>query len=145
MRHDVGMPLARGSKQCREVSVKRAFDPKNDQAAESRRLVRSTLLSWGFAELVDDALQVTAELVANAQVGGPYIVTISHEAHPNSVHIAVQDGRPGIPIPQDAGPESETGRGLVIIAALADEWGYRDDLVWVRFKTHGKAATTDAQ
>lgn len=113
--------------------VQRTFDPVKDQPSEARKLVRQTLQAWGLDNLVDDALQVTAEMVANALLGGIYTVVISDEVS-RSVHIAVHDDRPGTPKPTEADDMSTSGRGLLIIRTLADEWGYSDNVVWARFR-----------
>lgn len=113
-----------------------AFGPGAESAGVARQMVTEALQAWNLAELCEDVEQVAAELFANALPGGIYLVTISFEATTNSVHLAVQDNRPGEPEPRLAGAEDESGRGLVIIDALADEWGHTADenIVWARFK-----------
>lgn len=78
-----------------------------------------------------DACLVVSELVANAvahtrsgQPGGTVRLTIEVSARPRSVFIAVCDsGSPTAPTLTTAGPDGEHGRGLAIVAALADGWG----------------------
>jgi hypothetical protein len=37
---------------------------------------------------------------------------------------AVADPSPAVPVPQAPEPEDETGRGLQMVCALSDRWGY---------------------
>ena len=129
----MGTVASSRSDRSKRLSVRRTFDPKQDPACEPRRLVRQTLVAWGQPSRVDDAVQVVAEMVANALDGGPYTVIISLEARTNSIHIVVQDNRPGLPTPQKPSDDSENGRGLLLIDALADQWGFSEHLVWARF------------
>jgi hypothetical protein len=117
--------------------VRQTFDPTTDPAGKARELVRQTLLTWDLPGLVDDALQVTAEMVANAVRGGDYAVTISWEACAGAVRLAVEDDRPGEPRLREPDALSESGRGLLIIDALADDWGWSEHIVWARFRCPG--------
>jgi anti-sigma regulatory factor (Ser/Thr protein kinase) len=104
-------------------------------AAELRGAVRSTLLA--------DAIAVVAELVGNAirhadpLPGG--VVRVAWRLRRTDSGLAVEirvtdGGSSGAPRIRRAGPEAPDGRGLAIVAALADRWGVdRDGLgqsVW---------------
>lgn len=117
---------------CPEMLFKEAFGPAPESAGAARRMVRTALWSWRLTDMSADIEQVTGELVANALPGGTYVVTISREVT-NSVHLAVQDNRPGIPALAPADDDDEHGRGLIIVNALADEWGHTENIVWARF------------
>lgn len=45
-----------------------SFDPVGRSVATARSFVRDTLQGWGFADIVDDAVVLTSELVTNAVV-----------------------------------------------------------------------------
>lgn len=45
-----------------------SFDPQGRSVAAARAFVRDTLQGWGFADIVDDAVVLTSELVTNAVV-----------------------------------------------------------------------------
>lgn len=130
----MGTVAARRSARSRRRPVKQTFDAQQDSAGAARRLVRQTLFAWDRVKRLDDAEQVVAELVANALEGGPYTVIISHDVCTNAIHIAVHDNRPGVPVPQDPDDDSVSGRGLLIIKTLADEWGFSENIVWASFK-----------
>jgi len=90
-----------------------------------RHFVRDTLLGWGLARLVADAELGVSELIANAVRYARTEVTLTVSAG-EQVTIAVLDGEPRLsrpvpPIGEDM--LAESGRGLRIVAAVADDWG----------------------
>jgi anti-sigma regulatory factor (Ser/Thr protein kinase) len=107
------------------------FGPDEMCAGKARRLVRTALRLWQLNHLADDVEQVAAELIANAVEGGAYRVVISREAA--RILVAVHDNRPGTPVLKSAGLDAESGRGLHIVEALADEWQHEGDVVWASF------------
>ncbi len=98
-------------------------------AAEARELVFQIL--GENHPSVDDAALVVSELVGNAiahtrsgQSGGTLAVAIDATAQPDSVFIRVRDaGSLDVPRPRSADADDEHGRGLLIVGALAAEWG----------------------
>ena len=49
-----------------------SFEPVGRSVASARSFVRDTLQGWGFADIVDDAVVLTSELVTNAvRYGSP--------------------------------------------------------------------------
>ncbi|WP_344170947.1 ATP-binding protein [Pilimelia columellifera] len=110
-------------------------------AAELAGAVNSALLT--------DVIVVAAELVGNAVrhadplPGG--VIRVSWRLAPGAVadvvEVRVTDGGAGssVPRPREVGMDATGGRGLSIVAALADGWGVdRDGLgqsVWARLST----------
>lgn len=90
-----------------------------------RHFVRDTLLEWNLARLVEDAELGVSELVANAVRYAKTEVLIQVSAG-TRVTIAVVDQDPVLHRPvQPAADDllAESGRGLRIVAAVADDWG----------------------
>lgn len=90
-----------------------------------RHFVRDTLLGWDLERLVADAELGVSELIANAVRYARTEVTLTVTAD-EQVTIAVLDGEPRLhrpvpPLPDDM--LAESGRGLRIVAAVADDWG----------------------
>jgi hypothetical protein len=58
---------------------------------------------------------------------------------PGGILIEVHDSGTTLPKPRDAGPAEDTGRGLRLVAAIADRWGTRPDVdgksVWCTVKS----------
>jgi hypothetical protein len=40
------------------------------------------------------------------------------------LHVDVHDTSCTLPVPMDGPPDTETGRGLVLVASLSSSWGY---------------------
>jgi anti-sigma regulatory factor (Ser/Thr protein kinase) len=99
-----------------------------ESVREARAMVRRSLGSRHPA--ADAAVLCVSELAANAithpasgQPGGRFAVTV--QAVPGGVEVRVRDSGPAT-VPAVAGrgrPDGEGGRGLAIVAALAQEWG----------------------
>ncbi|WP_234350361.1 ATP-binding protein, partial [Streptomyces sp. WM4235] len=64
-----------------------------------------------------------SEIFANAvrHTSGPSTVTVRGTG--SRLGIEVTDTSPGLPAPRGCTPHAESGRGLVLIAAMATEWG----------------------
>ncbi|MEC3997770.1 ATP-binding protein [Actinacidiphila sp. DG2A-62] len=96
----------------------------------ARRLLRSTLLGWDRAQLVDDAELVLSELLANAvvhaRVAGATVETRFAALGPAAVRVEVcdEDSR-HVPRLRAAMPGDQRGRGLQIVDELTEQrWGY---------------------
>lgn len=90
-----------------------------------RHFIRDTLLEWGFPRLVEDAELGVSELVANAVRYARTEVLIRMSAG-TEVTIAVIDQHPVLHRPLHGSGDdllAESGRGLRIVAAVADDWG----------------------
>jgi len=118
------------------ASWSRAFPGRPEHVAHARQFVASVLEGRPEA---DAAALVVSELCTNAVChtasGGPdglFVVTIGRGA--DRATVTVQDmGSPGEPeIAAPAGDTpGETGRGLLLVAAVAKEWGKnRNRLGW---------------
>lgn len=92
--------------------------------------------SWGVpytSRYAQDAAAVLAELAANAvlhgRVPGRDFELALDLPQPGTLLIEVSDTRgevrPPTVAPAPPGPEEESGRGLVLVSALAKDWGVR--------------------
>lgn len=75
------------------------------------------------ATLAEDVLLCISELVTNALQASCDFATIEIAVDTGRVRVVVTDNGTGWPTPQRPGPSDPTGRGLMIISALADRWG----------------------
>ncbi|MER6344611.1 SpoIIE family protein phosphatase [Streptomyces sp. NPDC001595] len=106
-----------------------SFEPLGRSVASARSFVRDTLQGWGYADIVDDAVVLTSELVTNAVVHAGTAADVLCLRTDDSVRIEVSDRYPEREVPVQSaavtmgGPDREGGRGLQLCAALAGRWG----------------------
>ncbi|MFF3157251.1 SpoIIE family protein phosphatase [Streptomyces sp. NPDC057910] len=106
-----------------------SFDPVGRSVATARAFVRDTLQGWGYADVVDDAVVLTSELVTNAVVHAGTQADVLCLRSDDGVRVEVADRYPEREVPllgspaDIAGPDRENGRGLLLCAALASRWG----------------------
>ncbi|MEV5106973.1 SpoIIE family protein phosphatase [Streptomyces massasporeus] len=106
-----------------------SFEPVGRSVASARSFVRDTLQGWGFADIVDDAVVLTSELVTNAVVHAGTSADVLCLRSDEGARIEVADRYPEREIPLQAtainmgSPDREGGRGLQLCAALAGRWG----------------------
>ncbi|MFJ5774861.1 ATP-binding protein [Streptomyces sp. NPDC093094] len=112
----------------RNFSVLLSPTPRGARLA--RLLATEQLRSWGLPS--DPAAHIVAELANNAATHGKvpgrsfrlllYVIG-------GTLRIEVTDTRGDrLPEPRQAAPDSEAGRGLALVAALADRWGVAQGL-----------------
>ncbi|WP_169800318.1 ATP-binding protein, partial [Streptomyces torulosus] len=95
-----------------------SFDPVSRSVATARSFVRDTLQGWGFADIVDDAVVLTSELVTNAVVHAGTSADVLCLRSEDGVRIEVADRYPEREIPLQSSPvnmgspDREGGRGL---------------------------------
>lgn len=94
----------------------------------ARAFVRSALREWDADGALDVAELLTTELVANVVTHAHTDMTVRACINAGSLRIEVDDDSPVLPEVGHPTAESEHGRGMLLIAALADEWGAQPHL-----------------
>jgi Histidine kinase-like ATPase domain len=116
---------------------------------EIRDFTIATLRQWGVDDRLDDIVIVVSELLTNAirhavpatsgrRLRSPIRLDLLQSGP--CVLCLVADPSDLPPVPQEAGCLAEAGRGLQIIAALSDQWGFTEPgelgkVVWAMFST----------
>jgi anti-sigma regulatory factor (Ser/Thr protein kinase) len=93
-------------------------------AAEARRRVRAVIRSWQVRVDLDAALLLTSELVTNAvrhEAGQAVVLVIA--CFRGRLRVDVHDTSCCLPAVAEVPADAETGRGLLLVETLSDEWG----------------------
>ncbi|NJP50702.1 ATP-binding protein [Streptomyces sp. SBST2-5] len=110
----------------RQTSWDLAFTAEPKEVAGLRRVMRSHLALWELHEVIDQAQLCVSELVANVitHVGPGTPATLGVSMNGMRLRIEVRDpDTRALPTLLDANMESEGGRGMALIDALAERWG----------------------
>ncbi|MFJ3234895.1 PAS domain S-box protein [Streptomyces sp. NPDC086787] len=107
-----------------------------------RSFLGQVLDDWRVADRRDDACLLLSEVLTNA---------VQHAQGPIGLHICrtdteltieIADHSPHLPQPRVAAEDAESGRGLLLVRALADAWGVRPTdegkTTWFSIRSAGK-------
>ena len=93
-------------------------------AAEARRQVRAAICAWQVPVDPDIAILLTSDLVTSAIMHGDgNTVTLAIRCACGHLRIDVYDTSGSLPMAVDESAVTETGHGLVLVAALSTGWG----------------------
>jgi anti-sigma regulatory factor (Ser/Thr protein kinase) len=107
-------------------SVELGATPEAARAARS--YVTDVLTAWAVRDdLIDTARLLTSELATNAithgeSQGGTFILEVRSFGCCFGVEVA--DHSPNTPALRSVATDTETGRGLLLVAEVADSWGF---------------------
>lgn len=104
----------------------------------ARRQVKDVLRAWQVSpETIGVAELLVSELVTNAANSSGHVeqrvssdlrclerVSVTLRLPPGGVVIEVSDSSQDPPVLGEADPESESGRGLMLVQAFSKEWGF---------------------
>ncbi|MFJ8595674.1 ATP-binding protein [Streptomyces sp. NPDC093598] len=103
-----------------------AFTAEPAEVAALRRIMRLHLGLWGLQHLVDEAQLCVSELVSNVIThvgpGTPATLAVSMEGAHLRIEVHDPDTR-ALPTLREASADSEEGRGMALVDAIADRWG----------------------
>jgi anti-sigma regulatory factor (Ser/Thr protein kinase) len=118
--------------------ARRSFPAAAESVTQARYFVTETALEWGFYQLVQDAQLVTSELCGNAVRHAHSEFTVIISESDSSIRLAVSDRSHAVPEEQHPAHDSSSGRGLMLVGALATEWGVEQSrdgkVVWAELQ-----------
>jgi len=86
------------------------------------------LREWQLTQLTDSAQLITSELLANASLTGRRLdrpgLRLTLLSDRQQLLILVRDHDPGAPVLRHASEDDESGRGLMLVEAISDQWGW---------------------
>jgi anti-sigma regulatory factor (Ser/Thr protein kinase) len=117
------------------VRVARGEFERDPSAVRAARLFAAqTVSSWDAGSIEEDLALVVSELCTNAIVHAHSDFALTVSSHNDSVRVDVRDQSSAMPTPADASSIAPSGRGLLLVQALADRWGAETDgagkIVW---------------
>lgn len=107
------------------MKIEYECQPDPSSVRKARELVTSALAAWDMDDLVDVAELLTSELVTNAVLHAGTAFRVAVEAEPPVARVEVSDGRIDPPVPTVPARDHDHGRGLMLVEALASQWGSR--------------------
>lgn len=92
---------------------------------EGRAFLHKALTSWNCTANADDALLLLSETLTNAVQHSEGPVGLHLHRTATDLTVEVSDRSPQLPQPRVAVEDAESGRGLILVRALAADWGMR--------------------
>ena len=105
------------------VVARLELDYDAQAAAAARTFVASTLWALGADRLLDDAALMTSELVTNAVLHARTELIVEVILTDEEVRLEVSDNNSRMPSRPDCPDDATSGRGLLLVEALATNWG----------------------
>jgi anti-sigma regulatory factor (Ser/Thr protein kinase) len=90
---------------------------------QARRFVRRVLGDWDLDELVDTVTLLTSELATNAVLHARTAFAVVVSCSARDLRVDVLDGSGVQPRTRQPSALAATGRGVNMVATLADRWG----------------------
>lgn len=119
------------------------LDPQPGAAATARRAVAKWLCEAGMSQFATAAELAVSELVTNAAMHARTDIYVQAEHLADAVRLEVHDGSGTMPASRV--PTTLGGRGLALVALVADRWGAdptpAGKVVWCEFE-HGPPVRT---
>src|SRR4051812_25491277 len=99
------------------------LDPDGESVATARGFVDDCLARWGLSDQADDVQLIVDELVTNAICHSRGPVTLAIGRRPSRIVVQVLDPSPDSPETESTDVLADSGRGLLLVEQLADDWG----------------------
>lgn len=117
------------------MELRTALRNDPNEVERARKLIGESLRRWGVPDDGGVAVLLVSELVSNALRYGAQPMRMVARRSEHGVRVEVHDGRGGEPPRlRRVQPDSATGRGMMIVDALAARWGWSefagDKQVW---------------
>jgi anti-sigma regulatory factor (Ser/Thr protein kinase) len=107
------------------IVVRTELAGRLDAPGRARAVTRDTLAAWGAAEHVDTVTLLVSELVTNAVLHADGPVELVLRRSGDVLTVEAVDRGSAVPRPRSPAWTEEGGRGLNLVGAIADRWGYR--------------------
>jgi PAS domain S-box-containing protein len=123
--------------------------PQPASVSQARAHVRGLLESTGREDLIETAVLLVSEVVTNALLHAGTDIDVAAVLDDSGLRIEVSDGSPHLPSRRRYAATSGTGRGLLMLEALVDDWGVSQHpggkTVWFRISGPDNALPDDSE
>ncbi|MFG3323360.1 ATP-binding protein [Streptomyces sp. NPDC048171] len=109
------------------ATLSNGLPPRSEDACQvgtMRRIAAARLRYCGLEAMTDDVMLIVSELLTNAlQHSGTTEISLVITVADGALRVRVRDGMPTPAVPRRPGPAAESGRGLLLVDAVAKENG----------------------
>ncbi len=122
-----GMPDSQRVDSCgaTTLSARATFPATLTSSGGARTFITDICREWELDDMVPSAVLVVTELVENAVMHGHGQCTVVLECTDEVLTIAVTDGGGEMPRVLHPASDQRGGRGLLLVDAIAQNWGYQ--------------------
>ncbi len=113
----------RGSTVQERHAFEEELSPQPTSVAQARRLVRRLLTEADREDLLEPATLLVSEIVTNAMLHAGTPILLRGALTSEGLRVEVGDGSPHLPTRRRYGPTAGTGRGMMLLEQLVDDWG----------------------
>jgi serine phosphatase RsbU (regulator of sigma subunit)/anti-sigma regulatory factor (Ser/Thr protein kinase) len=124
-RDDIAVLIAKLSRIPADNRCMWDLDCEETSVRQARQLIRDPLKRWGLEDLLSVTELLVSELVTNAIRYAKGDISLRLVREPESVVCEVHDTSPALPRVLTVDKDAENGRGLHVVAQLANRWGAR--------------------
>src|SRR4051794_25500734 len=121
MTRRVGGPIPSSSAPGTSLHVR--LQPQPSSVAGARRQVTNLLEEAGRTDLAEPAVLLVSELVTNALLHAGTDIDLAAELDADGLLVEVGDGSPHLPSRRRYAATAGTGRGLMMLESMVDDWG----------------------
>jgi len=103
----------------------RSFPCRGESVGRARRFARE-MLGAEPPQTLEAVELMVSELATNCVRHARSAFEVSIELSCGQIRVAASDAAEGHPTPRSPSPREPTGRGLLLVGALSDEWGVEE-------------------
>ena len=107
----------------RPGAVERRLPPEPASVSEARHLVRDLVEDAGRSDLAETGALLVSELVTNALLHAGTPIGVKGWVDDRGLHVEVSDGSRHLPTRRRYATTAGTGRGMVMLEQMVDDWG----------------------
>jgi uncharacterized protein YoaH (UPF0181 family) len=106
-----------------DVTSSNVFIPVAEAVPAARHFTLDTLTKWQLSRIANETALIVTELATNAVVHANSAFRVIMFRSPAGLRLAVEDADRSSPQPRRAGRRDVTGRGMNLVATIAEQWG----------------------